>query len=105
MTTFAIYSITAVVLFCVGLMGLAVHPNLLRKIVCLNIMAGGAFLFLISLAYNSQGPEMDPVPQAMVLTGIVVAVSATSFALCLTRMIKERTGQCHLEGSDKDKDN
>lgn len=105
MTTLIIYSVAAVTLFCVGLLGLAVHPNLLRKIICLNIMAGGSFLFLISLAYNTQGPEMDPVPQAMVLTGIVVAVSATAFALCLARLIREKTGQCHLKDSDKDKDN
>lgn len=97
MTTLSIYSITAVVLFCTGLLGLTAHPNLLRKIICLNIMAGGAFLLLISLAYEARTPEMDPVPQAMVLTGIVVAVSATAFALCLARIIKERTGHWNLQ--------
>ncbi|WP_045215043.1 sodium:proton antiporter [Desulfonatronovibrio magnus] len=101
MTSLVIYPITAVILFSVGLLGLVSHPNLLRKIVCLNIMAGGAFLFLISLAYRAGDPAMDPVPQAMVLTGIVVAVSATAFALCLARLIKEKTGHCSFDDNSE----
>ncbi len=97
MTTLTIYAITAAMLFSIGVLGLVSHPNLIRKIVSLNIMAGGAFLFLISLAYHSAGPDVDPVPQAMVLTGIVVTISATAFALCLARRIKEKTGHFRLE--------
>ncbi len=102
MTTVIIYALTATTLFSVGLYGFAIHPDLIRKIVSLNIMAGGAFLFLISLAYHTGSPEVDPVPQAMVLTGIVVTISATAFALCLARRIKEKTGQCLLEHRRKD---
>ncbi|WP_028574889.1 sodium:proton antiporter [Desulfonatronovibrio hydrogenovorans] len=96
-TTMTIYALSSVIIFCIGLLGLISHPHMLRKIISLNIMAGGSFLFLISLAYQDRSPEVDPVPQAMVLTGIVVAVSATAFALSLARRIREKTGRSDLE--------
>lgn len=104
MTTLVIYSLTSIILFTTGLLGLVSHPNLIRKIICLNIMAGGSFLFLISLAYHGGGRDVDPVPQAMVLTGIVVAISATAFALCLVRRIMEKTGSCRLEDQPREEE-
>lgn len=97
MTTVSIYYIAAIILFTIGLFGLAAHSHFLRKVVSLNIMAGGAFLLLISLAYHPESTGVDPVPQAMVLTGIVVTISATAFALCLVRRIREKTGQCDFK--------
>lgn len=90
MTSIPLYSCAAFILFGIGLFGLAAHPCLIRKIMAVNIMAGGVFLFLISLAYAPTGQDPDPVPQAMVLTGIVVAISATAFALFLARQIEEK---------------
>jgi len=96
---FYIYAVTAMFLFCLGLWGLVSHKNLVRKIVALNVMAGGVFLFFISIANLDQSGGVDPVPQAMVLTGIVVAISLTAFALCLTRLIHEKTGHAELDTS------
>ncbi|RQD73164.1 cation:proton antiporter subunit C [Desulfonatronospira sp. MSAO_Bac3] len=96
---FYIYAVTAMLLFCLGLWGLASHKNLLRKIVALNVMAGGVFLLFISIANPDQSGQVDPVPQAMVLTGIVVAISLTAFALFLTRRIHEKTGHAELDTS------
>ena len=42
---------------------------------------------LIAVAYRGPGVAPDPVPQALVLTGIVVAVSATALALALARRL------------------
>jgi multicomponent Na+:H+ antiporter subunit C len=39
----------------------------------------------------------DPVPQAMVLTGIVVAVAATSVALGMALRVAARTGRPYLD--------
>lgn len=105
MTTLTIYALTSIVLFSMGLFGLASHNHLIRKIICLNIMAGAAFLFLISLAYYQEETAVDPVPQAMVLTGIVVTISATAFALCLTKKIYEKTGHCSLDPPKEDTKN
>jgi len=90
MSTFHLYSIAAMLLVGMGVHGLLVRRHLLRKVMALNIIAGGVFLLLISTAYRNKDAFPDPVPQAMVLTGIVVAISATGFALALVRRIHER---------------
>jgi multicomponent Na+:H+ antiporter subunit C len=89
-----IFAVTGVVLFCLGLYGLIVHTHLLRKIVAFNIMGSGSFLVLVGLA--QRGGQVDPVPHALVLTGIVVAVSATAFALILMRQLYAASGRCSL---------
>jgi multicomponent Na+:H+ antiporter subunit C len=40
-------------------------------------------MLLIAIAHRAASPLPDPVPHAMVLTGILVAVSATALALVL----------------------
>lgn len=57
------------------------HP--LWKIVALNVTGSGVFLLLLTLPAAPDGGA-DPVPQAMVLTGIVVTLAATALALALT---------------------
>ncbi len=47
---------------------------------------------------RAEGP--DPVPHAMVITGIVVAVSATAFALVLAWRIRHATGRTALAEDD-----
>jgi multicomponent Na+:H+ antiporter subunit C len=49
------------------------------------------------VAYRNRAEAPDPVPHAMVLTGIVVAVSATAFALSLVRRLHARTGRVTLD--------
>jgi len=91
-----IYGITAMLLFCLGLHGVVTRPDALRKIIALNIMGAGVFLFLVSIAKRAEGEFADPVPHAMVLTGIVVAVSASAFGLGLAR----RLGSPDVEEKD-----
>ncbi len=76
------YALIGVGLFTLGLLALVVQPHLLQKILALNVMGSGVFLLLVALGGRSQ-PVVDVVPQAMVITGIVVAVSATAMALTL----------------------
>lgn len=83
-----IYGLTGLLLFVMGLAGLLGCAELLRKILASNIMASGIFLFLITIAHGS-GSLIDPVPQAMVLTGIVVSISSTAVALALACHVQE----------------
>jgi len=85
-----LYALTGAALVALGLWGLLRHPHLLRKILAFNVMGGGTFLLLVGLA--ERGGRSDPVPQAMVLTGIVVAVAATAFAVVLVRRFHALTG-------------
>ena len=94
MTTGLLYALTGAILFSLGLYGLIVHAHLLRKILAFNIMGSGTFLVLVGLAQRSD--QVDPVPHALVLTGIVVAVSATAFALVLMRQLYATSSHCAL---------
>jgi len=90
------YSLVGVGLFCMGLFALIVQPHLLRKILAINIMGSGLFLLLVALAKRTEGGLPDAVPQAMVITGIVVAVSATALALKLMLKLSAETGRSEL---------
>ena len=83
MTTGLLYAAAGGLLAVLGLGAVVLLEQLLRRILACNIMGSGIFLVLVGLAQRDG--TADPVPQAMVLTGIVVAVAATALALTLTR--------------------
>ena len=73
---------SGVLLFVLGLHALVTRPHLLIRVLAFNVMGSGTFMVLLSAAARSLGTP-DPMPQALVITGIVVAVSATAVALAL----------------------
>ena len=91
-----LYALVGVGLFCLGLYALIVHAHLLRKILAINVMGSGVFLVLAALAKRTGNAVPDPVPHAMVITGIVVAVSATALALALMLRVQAETGRAQL---------
>jgi multicomponent Na+:H+ antiporter subunit C len=80
-TTQLIYGGSGILLFLLGLWSFIVHAPLLRKLIAINVMGAGVFHILVAVAYRGIDTPPDPVPHALVLTGIVVAVSATALAL------------------------
>jgi multicomponent Na+:H+ antiporter subunit C len=82
------YAAVGVVLFMLGICALILRKQTLQRILGLNVMGTGVFMVLVATAV-SDGRVADPVPHAMVLTGIVVAVSATAFSLALS-LARER---------------
>lgn len=100
MSSGLIFAATGVVLFAMGVAGVLLLAHLLRRILAFNLMGSGAFLVLVGLAQRNN--IADPLPQAMVLTGIVVAVAATALALALLRRLQALTGQMVLPTADKD---
>ena len=93
----------AVILYAVGLCTLLLHPNLIKKIIGLNIMDSALCLFLTSIGFifGRKAPIIvdgvtdmeayaNPLPAGLVLTGIVVSVSVTALMLALTiRLYKQ----------------
>ena len=96
MSASLLYALAGVSLFVVGLYALIAHANLLRKILAFNVMGSGVFLVLIAAASGTSVGVPDPLPHAMVLTGIVVAVSATALALVLACRVQRATGSLRL---------
>ncbi|WP_290650688.1 cation:proton antiporter subunit C [Aquisalimonas sp.] len=78
------FALAAAALIAVGFYGFITQQHPLRRLLAINIFGNGVFMTLILVAYWLPG-DADPVPHAMVLTGIVIAVSATAFGLALIR--------------------
>ena len=100
MTHVQLYALAGGILFCLGWYGIIVQPYLLRKIIALNIMGTGVFMVLVAMAARGGEAVPDPVPQAMVLTGIVVTVSASALAIKLALHIYAVTGRRTLPEDD-----
>jgi multicomponent Na+:H+ antiporter subunit C len=99
-TEFQLHVLVAFVLIGIGLHALIVRENLLRKIMALNVTGAGIFLLLVSISHAAGEDRPDPVPHALVLTGIVIAVSVTAFALALLLRYHETTGSTRLLDED-----
>ncbi len=95
------YAFIGIGLFGIGLYALIVHEHLLRKILAINVMGSAVFLELV--AYVPRGvASPDAVPLAMVITGIVVAVAATAFAIVLMLKVAARTGRATLGNASQE---
>jgi len=87
-STQLLYALAGVGLFAIGLRATLLHHLLLPRLLALNVCGAGVFLIFIAVAYAGIKGMADPVPHALVLTGIVVAVSATAMALALGRRLE-----------------
>ena len=94
---FNYYEAVSMLIFGIGFTALLLQNNLIKKVIALNLMDTGTYLFLAAKGYiqgcaapiitdGIQQAEayVNPVPAGLVLTGIVVSVSMTAFLLALT---------------------
>ena len=82
-------------LFLVGLYGVLTKRDLIKIILSMTIMAYSANLFLIMFGYRENGiypilregastlNMVDPLPQAMVLTSIVIELGTTALLVAI----------------------
>ncbi len=100
----------ALLLFSIGFVTLLFHRNMIRKLIGMNIMDSGIYLFLASLGYiydrrapivedgiTDPSKYVNPVPASLVLTGIVVSVSVTAVMLALAVRLYERYHTLNLD--------
>ena len=96
-----------IILFLVGLYGIITNKNLIRIIMSLGIASNGVLLFFISLGYVKGGLPpiittdatffVDPVPQALMLTMIVINLCDTALALAITVLIYKKFCTLNIE--------
>ena len=93
-----LFGLCAAVVIGVGVFGLIVNPHPLRKILAFNVVGSGVFLLFGAIAYRGAGAGLggDPVPQALLITGIVVAFSATALAVALLLRLFDEAGSVTL---------
>ncbi|MFH1288190.1 MAG: cation:proton antiporter subunit C [bacterium] len=78
--------IFTITLFCIGLYGLTIKKNLIKKLIGLNILETSIYLFFIALKVN-------PIPTGLILTAIVINVSVTILALLFSVKLYEHWRQ------------
>jgi multicomponent Na+:H+ antiporter subunit C len=85
MNAATLFGLCSAALVGVGVYGFIVNPQPLRKILAFNVVGSGVFLLFGAVARRggALGWGGDPVPQALLITGIVVAFSATALAVTL----------------------
>ena len=92
------------ILFCVGLYGVLRKRNIVKMIVGLGIMEYAMNLFFVLLGYRFDGRApivakdqnilnmVDPLPQALVLTSIVIGLGVTALVISIAVRIYEKYG-------------
>lgn len=100
MSPLHLYTATGAVLFFLGLWAALARAHLFWKVLAVNVMGGGIFLILLAASPRLDPAVADPVPQALVLTGIVVAAAATAVALGMALRVAARTGAPFLPEED-----
>ena len=96
-----VFGLCAAVAVGLGLYGLITNPQPLRKIIAFNLLGSGVFLLfgVIGRRGAAAGVGNDPVPQALVITGVVVAFSATALAIALLLRLFQKAGSTTLGGA------
>lgn len=91
--------VIGIVLVLIGFYGCMTKKNLIKIILCIDIVFLGLILFFIGLGYTEGGRApilegyltyVDPLPQTLMLTTVVVEVSVTALALALAIKVYEK---------------
>lgn len=85
----------SIILFFIGVYGLCARRNILKSIISLSLMQAAIILFFVSINHSTDttvpiGSELasmpavaDPLPQALMITAVVVGVSVTALSLTM----------------------
>ncbi len=100
-----LFGLCAAGLIGLGLYGLICQPGTLRKVLAFNLIGSGVFLLFGVIARRGgglltaagAGSDSDPVPQALVITGLVVAFAATAIAVALALRLAETADRATLD--------
>jgi len=102
--------VVAMLLIALGLYCLLLKRNLIKMVIGLGVMTDGIHLFLISMGYREGGiaaiisgsmlentagfasAAVDPIPQALVLTSIVINICIVALALSMAIWIYRHYG-------------
>ena len=88
-------------MFLIGLYGLMARRNILKSILCLGVMDIGVILFFLGSRFEAPAQPpiepvaagavlADPVPQALMITAIVIGIAVTAVALVMFSALYHR---------------
>ena len=101
MSETTLFGLGASALVGLGLYGFIIQPEPLRKLLAFNLLGSGVFVLFGVIARRGAAAGMggDPIPQAIVITGIIVAFAGSALAVGLLLRLCQETGRATL-GAD-----
>ncbi len=97
----------AIALFCIGLYGLLARKNIIKTVIALGIIQSAVILFFLNINFSdtlippigihNTGQMADPIPQALMITAIVIGVSVTAVTLTMFISLYHRYGTTNWE--------
>ncbi len=99
-------TVISLVIFLVGLYGIIAKDNLIKKIIAFAILDSSIVLYFIGSGYRKGGTApiiaegiekvVDPVPQALMLTAIVIGICIIALALSISIRIYDKYGTLNV---------
>ena len=104
---FAIF-IAILILLLISMYGMLTKKNIIKLIICFNIMESTLLIFLLMIGFKKGGSYpiiqagenikyVNPLPQALALTGIVIGASTTAIMLAFAIKIYKRYGTLNID--------
>lgn len=101
----------SIILFFIGLYGLIARRNVIKSIVSVGIMQVACILFFITANFteglqpplSDSAPSVmaDPLPQALMITAIVIGISITAVSLTMFITLYHKYGSTNWEKINK----
>ncbi|PKM51349.1 MAG: sodium:proton antiporter [Firmicutes bacterium HGW-Firmicutes-7] len=102
MTKFIAGEAVAIALFCIGLYGLLARRNIIKTVISIGIIESAVILYFLTIGFTEDAvppiganiivKTVDPVPQALMITTIVIGVAVTAVALTMFLSLYHRYG-------------
>ncbi|WP_088102913.1 sodium:proton antiporter [Halalkalibacter urbisdiaboli] len=99
--------VSVIILFCLGIYTIITKKNLLKIVIGFTIVESSLILLLILVSYKPGGTApildkqyevvVDPIPQALALTTIVIGTSVTAVMLALVIKIHKKYGTLNID--------
>jgi multicomponent Na+:H+ antiporter subunit C len=92
----------SLILFFIGLYGIISRRSIIKSVISIIIMETGVILFFLTINYDVMssppiGSEVqaviaDPLPQALMITAIVIGIAVTAVSLTMANTIYHKYG-------------
>ncbi|MBE4906486.1 cation:proton antiporter subunit C [Bacillus luteolus] len=99
--------VVVIILFCLGMYAILFHKNLIKIAIGFAIVESTLILLFILVSYKPGGTApildkgydtvVDPIPQALALTSIVIGGSVTAVMLALVIKLYKRYGTLNID--------
>lgn len=100
-----------IALFFIGMYGLIARRNIIKSVISMGIIQSGIILFFLTINYtktsippigkNIDQITSDPVPQALMITAVIIGISITAVSLTMFMTFYHRYGTTNWHKATK----